>query len=138
MDNHTRITREELFMGMALLFARRSSCTKKQVGAVFVKDNRAISQGYNGVLPGAHPSTGIDDDGVTHTVHAEMNAIAYAAKKGIALDGFTAYLTLSPCEKCAEAMIQAGVKRVVYNEKYRSGVGIKLLLKHDVQAYEKT
>jgi dCMP deaminase len=122
-----RISREELFLGTALLFSKRSTCLKKNVGAVFTKDNRIIATGYNGVLPHKDHSEGLDNLGITHTVHAEMNAIAFAAKNGIALKGFKAYLTLSPCEKCAEAMIQAGVSEVIFIEQYRNTDGLQLL-----------
>tara|TARA_R110000772_G_scaffold128201_3_gene235788 strand:+ start:333 stop:773 length:441 start_codon:yes stop_codon:yes gene_type:complete len=126
-ENVGRITREELFLGTALLFSKRSTCLKKNVGAVFTQDNRIVCSGYNGVLPHKNSEEGLDDLGITHTVHAEMNAIAFAAKNGIKLDGFKAYLTLSPCEKCAEAMIQAGVSEVVFMEQYRNTDGLELL-----------
>lgn len=129
----SRIKREELFLGTALLFSKRSTCIKKKVGCVFVQDKRIVCTGYNGVLPNEDPETGIDNDGITHTVHAEMNAIAYAAKKGIRLEGAQVYLTLSPCEKCAETMIQAGIIEVYYIEQYRCTRGIELLNRHNVK-----
>lgn len=127
-----RISRNKLFLETAKLFAKRSSCLKKQVGCVIVKDKRIIATGYNGVLPGLPPSSGLDDDGNTHTVHAELNAIAFAAKEGIALKGSTIYCTLSPCEKCAEAIIQAGIINVVYDEEYRNTDGIYLLNQQNI------
>ncbi len=122
-------------METAKLFARRSSCLKKQVGCVIVKDKRIIATGYNGVLPGMAPSTGLDDDGKTHTIHAEMNAIAFAAKNGIKLEGSTIYCTLSPCEKCAEAIIQSGINSVFYSESYRDRTGIDLLIKQRIKVF---
>ena len=115
----TRISREQLYMDIALLISKRSTCTRRQVGAIAVKDNRTIASGYNGVLPGWDPSTGLDEEGNSKTVHAEANLIAYSAKQGIALEGSTIYLTLSPCEKCAELLIQSGIKEVVFLEQYR-------------------
>jgi len=125
-----RITRKEYFKEATILISKRSSCLKKQVGAILVKDNRIIAQGYNGVLPNIDPSYGFDEDGVTHTVHAEANIIAFCAKHGIKTNGTTMYITLSPCEKCAELIIQAGIKNVVYLEPYRDNTG-KLVLENN-------
>ena len=129
-----RITREEFFKEAALLISRRSSCLKKQVGALLVIDNRVIAQGYNGVLPGVDPINGMDEDGTTHTVHAEANLISFCAKHGIATDGAIMYITLSPCEKCAELMVQAGIKKVYYIEQYKDLTGIDILLEQDIKA----
>ncbi len=120
-------------MKIAEVVLLRSSCLKKQVGCVLVKDNRVIAMGYNGVLPGDNPEKGIDSKGITHTVHAEANVIAFCAKNGIPTEGCILYTTLSPCENCAELIIQAGIKRVVYLENYREKTGIDFLLKHEVQ-----
>lgn len=128
--NLERITREEMFKEIALTVSRRSSCLKKQVGALLIDDNRIIAIGYNGVLPHQHPRTGYDPTThETHTVHAEANIIAYCAKKGIATERCTLWVTLSPCEKCAELIIQAGISKVVYLEEYRDFTGIMKL--HD-------
>lgn len=130
MEN--RITRTQLFLGVAFLFSKRSVCLKKQVGCVIVKDKRIISSGYNGVLPNVDPKFGLDSDGITHTVHAEANAIAFAAKKGISLEGSSIYLTLSPCEKCTELLIQAGIKEVTFIEQYRDISPLEILAKNNV------
>lgn len=122
-----RISREQLNMETALLTSQRSSCLKMRVGIVAVSDNRIIASGYNGVLPGFEPTSGLDDDGNTRTVHAEANLVSYCARKGIALEGSTIYVTLSPCRKCAELLIQAGVERVIYFDEYRDTDGLELL-----------
>jgi dCMP deaminase len=131
MEN--RISREDMFMQIAEVVLLRSSCLKKQVGCVLVKEGRIVATGYNGVLPGDKPEDGIDKEGITHTVHAEGNLIAFCAKKGIPTDGCILYTTLSPCENCAELIIQSGIKRVVYLEQYRERKGLDLLVKHEVQ-----
>ncbi len=135
MENN-RISRNELFMEIALLMSKRSACPRKQVGCVAIKDKRVIASSYNGVLPGVDPSEGIDDDDNSKTVHAEANLIAYCAREGIALKGCTLYLTLSPCEKCAELIIQSRVKEVVFKELYRCTDGIALLTQHNIKAYK--
>lgn len=122
-----RISRSKFFMETAKLASQRSTCLKKKVGAVLVLENRLICVGYNGVLPGKDASTGIDNDGITHTVHAEANIISFCAKKGIPVEGCDMYTTLSPCEKCAELIIQSGIKRVVFLERYRIVTGIELI-----------
>lgn len=131
-----RITRRELYMESAKLAAKRSQCTKKHVGCVLVKDRRISAIGYNGVLPGLNPLAGLDEQGNTHTVHAEANVIAYCAKHGIATDNCEMYITLSPCEKCAELIIQAGIKSVTFLEKYRDETGILLLQKQGISVIQ--
>ena len=122
-----RISRERLNMETALLVSQRSSCLKLRVGVVAVQDNRVIASGYNGVLPGQDPTSGIDESGETRTVHAEANLVSYCARKGIALEGATVYITLSPCRKCAELLIQARVAKIIYLKEYRINDGIELL-----------
>lgn len=133
-----RISRHQYFIEVAQLTSKRSTCPKKQVGAVLVKDGRIVAIGYNGVLPNTPHEEGMDDQGITHTVHAEANIIAFCAKNGIATDDCILYTTLSPCIKCSELLIQAGVSIVIYNEEYRDPEGINLLRKHQVEViYEK-
>ena len=122
-----RISREQYFISIALLTAKRSTCLKKQVGAVLVKEGRIIATGYNGVLPGDDHSSGMDEDGITHTVHAEANIIAFCAKNGISTDNSVLYTTLSPCEKCAELIVQSGIGEITYIEKYRDSSGLQIL-----------
>ena len=129
-----RISREELYKEAALLISRRSSCLIRPVGAILVKDNRIIAQGYNGVLPGVKPEEGLDEDGNTHTVHAEANLITFCAKHGIATNGSTMYVTLSPCEKCAELIVQAGISNVYYLELYRNTIGLDILTNQGIEA----
>lgn len=116
---------------MAFLFAKRATCDRLNVGCVIVKDKRPITGGYNGPPMGmwhckeAYCNTELS---CTRSVHAEANAIAWAAKAGVSLDGATIYCTHAPCKKCAELIIQAGIKEVVYAIEFRDREGLRLLL----------
>lgn len=125
-----------MFMEIAQVVSKRSTCSRKQVGCVLVKDNRVVCIGYNGVLPNMPESMGIDEEGNSHTVHAEANVIAFCAKNGIPTDGTTLFTTLSPCEKCAELVIQAGIKEVYFHEYYRNTDGINLLIMNNINVTE--
>lgn len=124
-----RISRAEYFINSALLVSLRSSCERLAVGAVIVSDNRIIATGYNGPATTLKCSSPLCDpqSACTHAIHAEANAIYFAAKKGIPLQGTTIYCTHSPCKKCAEAIAQAGIIKVVYLEDYRSNEGLAFL-----------
>jgi len=127
-----RISREEYFVDVAELTAKRSTCPKKQVGAVLTLDNRVIATGYNGVLPNQKHDKGMDEKGITHTVHAEANLISFCARHGIKTEGTVLWVTLSPCEKCAELLIQSGIKEVIYLESYRDVKGLDKLIDNGV------
>ena len=123
---------DRYFMDVAKLTSQLSHARRTKVGAVMVKDNRIISIGLNGTPHGF--SNNCEDelpDGTLVTknivVHAEMNALCFCAKTEIETEGATIYLTLSPCANCALALIQSGIKRVVYLEQYRDLSGIKIL-----------
>jgi len=132
-----RISRAALYMAMAQLLAMRGTCTRARVGAVVVKDGRVISTGYVGSPSGTPHCIDVGCEigpggGCIRTVHAEANAIAFAAKYGIALEGSTMYCTLSSCRKCAELIINSGIKEVVYLNEYRDMAGPDLLEKAGV------
>lgn len=117
-----RPNREMTFMMIAKVISLRGTCLRARVGAVLVKDKRVISMGYNGALPGEEHCDGescMADAPCNNTVHAEVNAIYYAARAGIPILGATLYATHSPCKRCTEAIIQAGIKEVVYLKEYR-------------------
>ena len=120
-----------IFMQVADLISTNSYCNRSKVGAVLVKDNRIISMGYNGTPVGMDNECE-DREGNTKSIvmHAEINAILYAAKVGIPTEGCTLYVTLSPCVECAKAIIQAGIKTVYYKEQYRNIDGLTLLDKY--------
>ena len=115
---------DEYFLSIAHTASKRSSCTRKQVGCVLVHDRGILSTGYGGSLRGQpHCLDEGCSDGPTNpctrTVHAEVNAVAFAAKKGTSTAGATAYITLSPCPACFKLFVQAGIVRIVYDELYR-------------------
>lgn len=118
---------DEIYMDLAQSLAKRSHCVKMQVGAVLTKDTRIISLGYNGPPAGTHncdiefPEQGCPRDskgGCSLALHAEQNAILYATKNNVAVEGATVYVTLSPCLACAKVMYSLGVKKVIYLNSY--------------------
>lgn len=129
MDD-SRLSRDQLHMQVALLYSARATCDRLHVGAVLVKDKRIIATGYNGP-PEGQPHCDHSNDPpntpCTQAVHAEANIIAYCAKHGISTWDSTMYITHSPCIKCAELIIQAGIKRVVFGTAYRDITGLALL-----------
>lgn len=135
-----RIRRDELYMSISILTSRRATCRRASVGAVLVKDGRIIATGYNGQVPGEHHCNDGDCDltqSCTRVLHAEDNLIAHCAAHGLSTIGCVMYVTLSPCPACARRIIQAGIREVVYLEKFRDDAGIKLLDRHiDVRQYE--
>ncbi len=134
MPGIKRISREGMFIELLQTISKRSSCPRKQVGAILVKENRVIAMGYNGVLPGVDPIDGIDPiTGASKTVHAEANIIAFCAKHGIATEGSELYITLSPCVKCSELITQAGIVKVNYIEPYRDISGLEILRKQNIK-----
>lgn len=125
-----RISRDQMLINMAFLVARRSTCARGQVGAVIADEGRIVSTGYGGApakLP--HCSSAVCDlsQPCTRTIHAEANAIAWAARSAIAIEGCTLYCTHSPCLDCAKLIINSGIKRVVYGQAYRKADGTNLL-----------
>ena len=126
MDKQTKF--DQRYLEMARIWAKNSYCTRRQVGALVVKNNMIISDGYNGT-PSGFENVCEDDNGVTkpYVLHAEANAITKLARSNNNSYGATIYITASPCIECAKLIIQSGIKRVVYGEKYRLMDGIELL-----------
>src|SRR5574344_1512251 len=122
------------YLKMAQIWAENSYCKRRQVGALVVKDQMIISDGYNGT-PSGFENKCEDDTNVTYpyVLHAEANAITKLARSSNNSDGSTLYVTASPCIECAKLIIQAGIKRVVYGEKYRLEDGIDLLRRAGVE-----
>ena len=116
------------YLEMARIWAKNSYCTRRQVGALVVKNNMIISDGYNGT-PSGFENVCEDENGITkpYVLHAEANAITKLARSSNNSEGAIIYITASPCIECAKLIIQAGIKRVVYGEKYRLTDGIELL-----------
>ena len=121
---------DNFFMDTATRLAQESHCISLKVGAVIVKDKRIISMGYNGTPTGCDNCDKLFNDGkftkeehhkwsLVNEIHAEMNALMFAAKEGIPVNGCTLYVTHQPCDQCMKNIFQSGIKRVVYGEKYR-------------------
>jgi dCMP deaminase len=135
MTTYRRPTADELYMHIAEDIAKRSYATRSQVGAVIVKNNQIISDGYNGTPYGFDNCCEIDaNTSKPEVLHAESNAISKIARTGssVGTDGATLYTTLSPCFECAKLIIQAGIQRVVYRIEYRITDGIDLLRKANI------
>ena len=122
------------YLRMARIWAENSYCERRKVGALMVKDRTIISDGFNGT-PAGFENVCEDENGVTKTyvLHAEANAITKVARSNNSAEGSTLYVTASPCLDCAKLMIQAGIKRVVYNELYRITDGIDLLQRAGIE-----
>ena len=128
MESEKQSKFDQRYLEMARIWAKNSYCTRRQVGALVVKNNMIISDGYNGT-PSGFENVCEDDNGITkpYVLHAEANAITKLARSSNNSEGATIYITASPCIECAKLIIQAGIKRVVYGEKYRLTDGIELL-----------
>ncbi|MCH3994051.1 dCMP deaminase family protein [Prevotella cerevisiae] len=122
------------YLRMARIWAENSYCERRKVGALVVKDKMIISDGYNGT-PSGFENVCEDSNGLTkpYVLHAEANAITKLARSSNNSDGSTLYVTASPCIECAKLIIQAGIRRVVYAEKYRLNDGINLLTRAGVK-----
>lgn len=114
-----RPTWDEYFKEIVQVTARRSPCERLHVGCLLVKDNRIISQGYNGFLPGLDHRSIVRDGHEQATVHAEQNCMADCARRGTSCDGCTAYITHYPCIICCRIMLAAGIKTIKYIHEYR-------------------
>ncbi|MDR1738799.1 MAG: dCMP deaminase family protein [Candidatus Symbiothrix sp.] len=125
---------DKRYLRMALIWAENSYCQRRQVGALVVKDKMIISDGYNGT-PSGFENNCEDETGATkaYVLHAEANAITKIACSNNNSQGATMYVTASPCIECAKLIIQAGIKRVVYAEKYRLTDGIELLERANIE-----
>ena len=131
----TKQTKKDyLYMRMARVWAENSYCIRRQVGALMVKEQRIISDGYNGT-PSGFENVCEDENNVSkpYVLHAEANAISKVARSHNSSDGATLYVTASPCIECAKLIIQSGIQRVVYGELYRLTDGIDLLKRAGVQ-----
>jgi len=132
----SRISFEDLFVETTKLVAKRSSCVKAQQAALLIKDNRVISFGYNGppagtlncLEDGGEDVCGKDSNGSCFLgVHAEQNAIGYAARNGIDTEGCIIYCTMTPCISCAKLVSAAGIKEFYYLTEYRLDDGLRFL-----------
>ena len=141
---------DEYFMEMAFLVSKRSTCLRRRVGAVIVRDKHVISTGYNGSPRGTKHCEELGcirqqmniPSGTRHElcrgVHAEQNAIIQAAKLGVSIEGATLYCTHQPCVICAKMIVNSGIKRVVYGEGYPDEFAMQMfeMAGVDIERYE--
>ena len=114
-----RLLWDEYFKQIVLVTKNRSPCERLQVGCLLVRDNRIISQGYNGFLPGAPHESIVRDNHEMATVHAEQNAIADCAKRGVSCNESIAYITHYPCIHCCRLLLASGIKEIKYIDDYK-------------------
>ncbi len=126
-EEQKKLALDMRYLRMAKIWAENSYCQRRQVGALIVKNKMIISDGYNGTPSGFENVC--EENNVTkpYVLHAEANAITKIARSNNSSDGATLYVTDSPCIECAKLIIQAGIKRVVYAQKYRLDDGLRLL-----------
>lgn len=119
---------DRAYLKMAVEWATLSHCTRKKVGALLVKENMIISDGYNGT-PSGFANDCEDESGDTHwyVLHAEANAIMKVAKSANSAKDSTLYITLSPCKDCCKLILQAGIRRLVYINEYKDNTGLDFL-----------
>ena len=122
---------DEYFLKLAMLASERATCPRMHCGCVLVKDKYVLSTGYNGSLPGLEHCEDVGclivDEHCVRTNHAEMNAIAQAARHGISINGATAYVTNMPCTTCAKALLAAGIARIVIFSDYHGSLAEQFL-----------
>lgn len=125
---------DKRYLKMAEIWSENSYCKRRKVGALIVKGKMIISDGYNGT-PSGFENVCEDDDNLTkqYVLHAEANAITKVAKSNNSSDGATLYVTTSPCMECSKLIIQSGIKRVVFRDKYRNTEGLELLERAKVE-----
>lgn len=118
--NTSRPNWDDYFKEIVSVTAKRSSCERLQVGCILVKDNRIVSQGYNGFMPGCPHQSIIRDNHEQATVHAEQNAITDCAKRGVSCDQSVAYITHFPCIICMRLLISSGIHTIKYIHDYNN------------------
>jgi dCMP deaminase len=134
MKENKQLQFDKRYLEMARVWAKNSYCERRQVGAILVKNRMIISDGYNGT-PSGFENICEDESGATkpYVLHAEANAITKVARSNNSSEGATLYVTTSPCIECAKLIIQAGIKRVVFYDKYRIEDGLDLLRKANIE-----
>lgn len=128
MNKAKQLRYDTAYLRMAKSWAKLSHCQRKQVGALIVRDDMIISDGYNGT-PSGFDNCCENESGETHwyVLHAEANAILKVAKSTNNAKGATLYLTLSPCKDCSKLILQAGIVRVVFIQLYKDDAGVRFL-----------
>jgi dCMP deaminase len=136
-EQEKQLRYDSAYLKMAESWSKLSHCKRKQVGAIIVKDEMIISDGYNGT-PAGFDNCCEDDDGNTqwYVLHAEANAILKVSKSTNNSKGATLYLTLSPCKDCSKLILQSGIKRVVYMNSYKDTEGIDFLVDAGIETQQ--
>lgn len=124
-----RPTWNEYFKEIVLATAKRSPCERLKVGCLLVYENRIISQGYNGFLPGCPHDSIIRDNHEQATVHAEQNSICDCAKRGVSCNGATAYVTHYPCLICTRLLLASGISKIYYVHEYKNDELVEIFAK---------
>jgi dCMP deaminase len=119
-NNNNRVNWDEYFMSIAFLASCRSPCERLHVGSTIVKNNRLISMGYNGYIPGAPHISRIEDNHEQSIIHSEINAITDCAKRGVSLEGAKIYITHYPCPNCFRCIAACGIKEIYYHDDYNN------------------
>lgn len=131
-----RPSKAEMMMGIARMVSLRGTCDRAWVGAAIARDSRVISTGYNGNVSGqSHCRHSEEGVGCTTAVHAEMNAIVFAARHGVAVEGSELWSTHQPCEHCAKAIINSGIARVYFDQPYRLRQGLEMLIASNIEVF---
>lgn len=115
-----RLSWDEYFSKIVETTSERSPCSRLKVGCLLVKDNRIVSQGYNGFLPGCPHESIVRDNHEQATLHAEQNALMDCAKRGVSCEGCTAYITHYPCIICTRLLLAGGIKKIKYVNDYKN------------------
>jgi len=147
-----RKDKQDWLMACAFLTSEMSTCAKIKVGAVIARGARIISTGYNGSVPGREHCVNYFGNHIEHQttkfleihhkwalkneIHAEINAILFAAKEGIKIDGASIYVTYMPCITCSKFIVQAGIKKVFYSIAYDRDVDLSILVENNVEVYQ--
>ncbi len=119
-NNTERLNWDEYFMSIALLASKRSPCSRLNVGSVIVKNNRIISMGYNGYIPGAPHISRIENNHEQSIIHSEVNAISDCAKRGTSLKDSKIYITHYPCINCFRSIAACEIKEIIYLDDYNN------------------
>lgn len=128
--------KDKFYLSIANEVAKASYCKRAKVGAIIVKDDNIISFGYNGTISGFDNNCECNNVTLKDVLHAESNAIAKCCKSLYSSENSIMYVTLSPCFECAKLIIQSGIKKVVYQQKYRNEEGINLLIKANINVLQ--
>ena len=119
-NNNERLNWDDYFMSVAVLASQRSPCSRLNVGSVVVKNNRLISMGYNGYIPGAPHISRVQDNHEQSIIHSEINAITDCARRGVSLEGAKIYVTHYPCINCFRSIASCGIKEIYYHDDYNN------------------